>query len=107
MLLVLALLAVPHAQDAGAQAAPQARAAVSSVPRPDHVVIVVEENHALGGVVGNADAPYITSLAQQNANFTQSYAETHPSEPNYLALYSGSTQGRAAAGRTRANTTRG
>lgn len=91
VLLVLALLVVPVTQDAGAQAAPQA--AVSSVPRPDHVVIVVEENHALGGVVGNANAPYITSLAQQNANFTQSYAETHPSEPNYLALFSGSTQG--------------
>ena len=25
--------------------------------------------------------------------FTASYAVTHPSEPNYLALFSGSTQG--------------
>src|SRR4029079_18441448 len=27
------------------------------------------------------------------ANMTQSFAETHPSEPNYLALFSGNTFG--------------
>jgi phosphatidylinositol-3-phosphatase len=32
-------------------------------------------------------------LARRSANYTQFYAETHPSQPNYLALFSGSTQG--------------
>jgi hypothetical protein len=32
-------------------------------------------------------------MASRGANFTQSYAVTHPSEPNYLAIFSGSTQG--------------
>jgi hypothetical protein len=29
----------------------------------------------------------------ENANFTNSHAVDHPSQPNYLALFSGSTQG--------------
>src|SRR4051794_26349510 len=70
-----------------------AAAATPAVPRPDHVVVVIEENHSGTEIVGNANAPYITSLAAGGANFTASFAVTHPSEPNYLALFSGSTQG--------------
>jgi hypothetical protein len=67
--------------------------AAASVPRPDHVVVVIEENHAYNSVIGNSGAPYINSLAGQGALFSNSFAITHPSEPNYLALFSGSTQG--------------
>ncbi len=67
--------------------------AATAVPRPDHVVVVVEENHSGTEIVGSPNAPYISSLAANNANFTQSYAVTHPSQPNYVALFSGSTQG--------------
>jgi acid phosphatase len=66
---------------------------VLSVPTPDHVVIVIEENHGYTQIIGSSQAPYINSLAQQGALLTNSYAITHPSQPNYLALYSGSTQG--------------
>ena len=62
-------------------------------PRPDHVVIVVEENKSYSQIIGNASAPYLNSLAAQGALFTGSYALVHPSQPNYLALFSGSTQG--------------
>jgi hypothetical protein len=68
-------------------------AAAASVPRPDHVVVVVMENHSYGEIIGGSSAPYIKSLATSGASFTQSFAVTHPSEPNYLALFSGSTQG--------------
>lgn len=68
-------------------------AANAAVPRPSHVVVVMEENHAYSDIIGNSAAPYINSLAQQGALFTNSAAVTHPSEPNYLALFSGSTQG--------------
>ena len=64
-----------------------------SIPPPDHVVIVIEENHSYAQIIGSAQAPYINSLAQQGALFTNSFGVTHPSEPNYLALFSGSTQG--------------
>jgi len=65
--------------------APQAR----KLPRPDHVVIVMEENHSFSSIIGNADAPYLNKLAAQGALFTQSYAITHPSQPNYIALFAG------------------
>ncbi|HEX4703530.1 MAG TPA: alkaline phosphatase family protein, partial [Pseudonocardiaceae bacterium] len=66
---------------------------VSAVPRPDHVVVVIEENHSYADVIGSAQAPYLNSLAGQGALFTASFAVAHPSEPNYLAVFSGSTQG--------------
>jgi hypothetical protein len=69
------------------------RVAVGAVPRPDHIVVVVMENHSYGEIIGSSAAPYINSLASTGATFTASIAITHPSEPNYLALYSGSTQG--------------
>ncbi|WP_432968336.1 alkaline phosphatase family protein [Dactylosporangium sp. CA-233914] len=72
-------------------AAPVAPAAPT--PRPDHVVVVVMENKRYDAVVGHPKTPYISSLARQGANFVNAYGETHPSQPNYLALFSGSTQG--------------
>ncbi len=68
-------------------------AAAALPPAPDHVVIVVEENHGYAQVIGNGAAPYMNELATQGASFTRCYAITHPSQPNYLHLYSGSNQG--------------
>jgi acid phosphatase len=63
------------------------------MPHPAHVVVVMMENHALDEVVGSPSAPFLNGLASRGATFTHFYAITHPSEPNYLALLSGSTQG--------------
>ncbi|MFE3882382.1 alkaline phosphatase family protein [Streptomyces lydicus] len=70
-----------------------AEPAAAALPTPDHVVVVVFENHAYGQVIGSSGAPYINSLASGGASLTASYAETHPSQPNYYALFSGDTQG--------------
>jgi hypothetical protein len=78
---------------AGALLAVAAPVASAGVPRPAHVVIVIMENHARSQILGSSSAPYINSLARSGANFSRSYAIAHPSEPNYLALFSGSTQG--------------
>jgi acid phosphatase len=61
------------------------------LPRPDHIVIVIEENKSFSKIIGNPEAPYINALSKRGALFTQSYGVTHPSQPNYLALFSGST----------------
>lgn len=61
--------------------------------QPDHVVIVLEENHSFSDVIGNRTAPYINELAERGALFTNFHAITHPSQPNYFGLFSGSTQG--------------
>jgi phosphatidylinositol-3-phosphatase len=61
--------------------------------RTSHVVVIVMENAEYGEVIGSAKAPYVNSLARRYGLATQSFAITHPSLPNYLALTSGSTQG--------------
>jgi acid phosphatase len=84
----------------------------AGLPRFDHIVIVVEENHSYSAVLGPIRprhtylpfwtytsatflnyAGYMLNLAQQGASLRNAHAETHPSQPNYLALFSGSTQG--------------
>ncbi len=59
-------------------------------PAFSHVLIVIEENHSFDQVI---HSPYIASLAKQGLLLTDSVGVTHPSLPNYLALFSGSTQG--------------
>jgi hypothetical protein len=71
----------------------QPASAANGVPRPDHVVIAIFENKKANSIFGSSQAPYINSLANAGAKFTQSYAIEHPSEPNYLDLFSGSNQG--------------
>jgi phospholipase C len=65
----------------------------SNLPRPDHIIIVIEENHGYDELIGSANAPFINQLAKEGALFTDSHGVTHPSQPNYFALFSGSTQG--------------
>lgn len=64
----------------------------ASRTRPEHIVVVVFENKAAGQIDGNPAAPYFNSLMANSAVLTESRAITHPSQPNYLALFSGSTQ---------------
>src|SRR5438270_13355900 len=64
----------------------------AQIPQYDHVVVVIEENHNFGQIIGSADAPYINSLAATSALFTSSHGTEHPSQPNYLDLYSGFNQ---------------
>jgi phosphatidylinositol-3-phosphatase len=71
-----------------------ATTAFAQVPRFDHVVVVVMENHSYDDIIGNvSEAPYINALAAQGASFSNAFAIEHPSEPNYLDLFSGSNQG--------------
>lgn len=72
-----------------AQPAPVA----AGLPRPDHVVIVFEENKGYADVIGSPSAPYLNSLAKQGVLLTSYYGLHHPSQPNYLEFFSGSNQG--------------
>ncbi|MFI7545083.1 alkaline phosphatase family protein [Actinoplanes sp. NPDC049599] len=51
------------------------------------------ENKRYDAVVGHKRTPWVSSLARRSANMLNFYGETHPSQPNYLALFSGSPQG--------------
>ncbi len=64
------------------------------LPRPDHVVVVIEENRSYSQIMDKLNSnSYIHALAKRGMLLTQSYGVTHPSQPNYLALFSGSPQG--------------
>jgi arylsulfatase A-like enzyme len=70
-----------------------AYAVSANLPQPDHVVVVVFENHSFDEIVDPNRAPFIYRLATGGALFADAFAVTHPSQPNYFALFSGSTQG--------------
>lgn len=75
------------------------------LPRPDHVVIVIFENHSFSEIIGNtAAAPNFNALASDGAVIVPdpsdptaarsgSHGLDHPSQPNYLELFSGDKQG--------------
>ncbi len=63
-------------------------------PHASHVTLVMMENRDYRLVAGSPDAPYFNrTLVPQGVLLRNSHAVTHPSQPNYLALFSGSTQG--------------
>ena len=76
----------------------------AQLPAFDHIVIVIEENHSFADIIGSSSAPNINALAGRGANIVSdendpagnisgSHAVRHPSQPNYLELYSGNNQG--------------
>jgi hypothetical protein len=98
ILVAASLLATAAAVAACGQAMPGRALAVGPLKalprsRTSHVAIIVMENEEASGIIRNSAAPFINSLARRYGLATASYAITHPSLPNYLALTSGSTQG--------------
>ena len=88
----------------------QTSAGAAPLPRPDHIVVVIFENKSYSQIIGNSAAPNFNALAAEGANFanapgdpsaatTGSHALRHPSQPNYLELFSGSNQGVRQNGR--------
>ena len=57
-----------------------------------HVIWIWFENKEISDLMGSS-APTFSSFANNNVNFANFYAVTHPSQPNYLRAFSGSTQG--------------
>ena len=68
-------------------------APTSSLPAFKHVYVIILENREYGSIVGAGAAPYLNSLVAKYGQVTNLYAETHPSEPNYIALTSGGLNG--------------
>jgi acid phosphatase len=74
-----------------ASAAAASSPATAAVPTLDHIIVVVMENKDWAQV---RDAPYTTSLRLSGAEFLNSYGVTQDaSQPNYLAMWAGSTFG--------------
>jgi len=67
--------------------------ASGAVPTFDHVYLIIMENREYGSIVGNSNAPYLNSLIARYGLATNYDAISHPSQPNYVALFAGSTLG--------------
>ena len=59
---------------------------------PSHVFVVILENTPVEQAIG-PKAPYLAELAHRYGLATNYFGVAHPSQPNYLELFSGSTQG--------------
>ena len=60
-------------------------------PAPKHIVIVFEENRDYDTIVGDTRLATLQSLIQRGALFSDSHGVTHPSLPNYFAMFTGRT----------------
>jgi hypothetical protein len=63
------------------------------MPRYAHVFVIIEENHTTDQIVPSDAAPNLTKFAQHYGYSWRFYAESHPSEPNYVAMLGGDTFG--------------
>ena len=61
----------------------------ATLPSPDHVVVVVLENHSFSQVIGSPSMPYLNSLANAHSLATNYFGNVHPSIGNYLMLTTG------------------
>jgi acid phosphatase len=69
---------------------PVANAVAARLATHDHVIVVVMENKSYAQV---RTQPYTASLIAAGASFSSSYGVVHPSQPNYFALWAGTTLG--------------
>jgi phospholipase C len=88
-LLVPAMLAVALLL-AGATSAAQPR---NDVKNYQHVFVIMMENTGYDTLVGNPNAPWINSAIAKYGVATSYFGVSHPSQPNYIAATSGSTNG--------------
>jgi hypothetical protein len=65
----------------------------STVGRLQHVFMVFMENEGTRDIVGNQQAPYLNRLIAQHGLATDYRGLSHPSDPNYIAFFGGSTFG--------------
>jgi phosphatidylinositol-3-phosphatase len=85
--LILLILAVLTPSRLGAQ---NSR---SSIKNFQHVFIIMMENTSYTSLIGNPNAPFINAAAANYGLATNYFGVTHPSQPNYIAATSGSTNG--------------
>ena len=64
-----------------------------AVPRFDHIYVILLENKESSDVVGSQNAPYLNGLIGQYGLAIGYTGVAHPSQPNYLAIWGGSTFG--------------
>jgi phosphatidylinositol-3-phosphatase len=62
----------------------------TGVPRLDHVIVIMMENHGAAQILNNPNAKFINSYAKSVGQATNYFAVAHPSLTNYLEITGGS-----------------
>src|SRR5712691_8695504 len=65
----------------------------SSMKNFQHVFVIMMENTGFNTLIGNSNAPFTNAAASNFGLATNYFGVTHPSQPNYIAATSGSTNG--------------
>ena len=65
----------------------------SNLKNFQHVFVIMMENTSFTSLIGNPNAPFINSAAATYGLATNYFGVSHPSQPNYIAATSGSTNG--------------
>jgi hypothetical protein len=89
----LAAMAWPSDTSASVPLTPPSMAANGPYAAVDRIIVIVMENHSYSAILNSRSAPYLSSLIKRYGLATNYTGVAHPSEPNYLALFSGSGQG--------------
>ncbi len=77
----------------------------SSMKNFQHVFVIMMENTGFDTLMGNPNAPFINAAAANYGLASNYFGVTHPSQPNYIAATSGSTNGVANDNDTTINVT--
>ncbi len=86
-ILIASVVALSFTGVASAQQA--ASNSPTSVPRLQHIFVILFENHSYADLMYENDVPYIHYLARTYGLATQYYGVTHPTVPNRVGLWSG------------------
>ena len=89
-ILALMALVVPSALAVGAGSGSGSR---SDLKNFQHVFVIMMENTSYTSLIGNPNAPWINFAAANYGLATNYFGVAHPSQPNYIAATSGSTNG--------------
>ena len=90
VVLALAVLVAPRALSARADSGQGNR---QDLKNYQHVFVIMMENTGYAHLIKNPNAPWINIAAQTYGLATNYFGVSHPSQPNYIAATSGSTNG--------------
>src|SRR5262249_4512023 len=89
----LGVLVLVGAVSAAVATRATASGAEATVPRYDHIALIVEENHGFSDIIGNPNAPIFNRLANTYGLATNYFGTSDPSAPNYVVMLGGSDFG--------------
>ncbi|MBC5828039.1 MAG: hypothetical protein GIW99_10235, partial [Candidatus Eremiobacteraeota bacterium] len=71
---------------------------MGGLPAADHITVLIMENQNYLAVANAGSSYVVSALKPMSAWFDQAYAVAHKSQPDYFALFAGTTEGLSGGG---------